>query len=54
MAVGGKPCGPKASLKASIAAMLTGSEPMIATTLARSRTSPCSPGTGLPRSAAHS
>ncbi len=51
MAVGGRPNGPKAVLNAVMAPTLTGSEPMIMTTLPRSISLP---GAGTPRCAVHS
>src|ERR1700731_5029456 len=50
-AVRGNPYGAKALLKVRIASILTGSEPMIITTLLRSTSSP---GGGRPRCAVHS
>ena len=51
IAVGGNPYGANAALNVVIASMLTGSEPMIITTLLRSKSSP---GAGRPRCAVYS
>ena len=51
IAVAGNPYGSNAALNALIASMLTGSEPMMSTTLPRSTSSP---GAGSPRWAVHS
>ena len=49
--VGGSPYGANAALNVVMASMLTGSEPMIITTLLRSTSSP---GAGRPRCAVYS
>ena len=51
IAVGGNPYGANAAVNVSIASMLTGSDPMIITTLPRSGSSP---GAGRPRCAVYS